>query len=30
MREHYRLSVEQAIAVWVEDIDRLLPPSPSS
>jgi hypothetical protein len=30
MREHHGLSVEQAIAVWVEDIDRLLPPTPPS
>ena len=28
MRDHYGLSVEQAIAVWVENIDRLLPPTP--
>jgi AcrR family transcriptional regulator len=30
MREHHDLSVEQAIAVWAEAIDRLLPPTPSS
>jgi AcrR family transcriptional regulator len=30
MREHHGLSVEQAIAVWVENIDRLLPPTPTS
>src|SRR5262249_50668162 len=30
MREHHTLSVEQAIDVWVEDIDRLLPPTPAS
>ena len=30
MREHHGLSIEQAIGVWVETIDRLLPPSPTS
>jgi TetR/AcrR family transcriptional regulator of autoinduction and epiphytic fitness len=30
MREHHGLSVEQAIAVWTEGIDRLLPPTPPS
>lgn len=29
MRGRHGLSVDQAIAIWVEAIDRLLPPSPS-
>jgi len=30
MRDHHGLSIEQAVSVWVENIDRLLPPTPSS
>jgi AcrR family transcriptional regulator len=30
MRERHAMSVEQAIDIWVEDIDRLLPPTPPS
>jgi AcrR family transcriptional regulator len=30
MREDYGLSVEQARAVWIEAIDRLLPPTPEA
>jgi hypothetical protein len=29
IREHQELSVEQAGAVWVESVDRLLPPTPA-
>ena len=28
MREHFGLSVDEACAVWVQAIDRLLPPTP--
>jgi hypothetical protein len=30
MREHYGLSFEQASQVWVEAVDRLLPPTPAA
>jgi AcrR family transcriptional regulator len=30
MREHYGLSAEQAANVWIETIDRLLPPTPGA
>ena len=29
MRELYGLSVEQACALWIGTIDRLLPPTPA-
>lgn len=29
MREHYALSVDEAMAVWIRAIDRLLPPTPA-
>jgi hypothetical protein len=30
MREHHGFTVDQAIGVWVENIDRLLPPTPAN
>jgi hypothetical protein len=30
MREHHGLSFEQAGDVWIEAIDRLLPPTPGA
>jgi AcrR family transcriptional regulator len=30
MREHYGLSFEQASQVWIETVDRLLPPTPAA
>lgn len=30
MREHHGLSIEEACAVWIHAIDRVLPPTPSA